>query len=142
MDFARGPTGDQFAPRGWGDEGIAVRGIRLDVHIGWDDAEREVTRPILVDVWTPLALGASGQTDDLADTLDYRAIADAVVGVARGRSFRLIEALGHEVALAILAVAPSLLKVAVRVTKPSPPLAGAPLSVDVTLVRERDHEPA
>lgn len=119
------------------EEGIAVRGVRLDVHIGWDDAEREVTRPILVDVWTPLRTGRSGATDELADTLDYRLIADAVVGVGRGRSFRLIEALGHAVADAIFAVAPALSKVVVRVTKPSPPLAGTPVSVDVTLVRER-----
>jgi len=46
------------------------------------------------------------QSDDLADTVDYGALAEAAAGVVRGRSYRSSRALAGRLASALLIVDP------------------------------------
>ena len=74
------------------------------------------------------------QSDDLADTVDYGALAQTAADVVGGRSYRLLEALSGRLASALLIVDPRLEAVEVTVRKLRPPLA---LDVGSTGVRVR-----
>ena len=74
------------------------------------------------------------RADDLADTVDYGALAQAAADVVGGRSYRLLEALAGRLASALLIVDPRLEAVEVTVRKLRPPL---PLDVASTGVRVR-----
>jgi len=77
---------------------------------------------------------AAQQSDDLADTVDYGALAREAADVVGGRSYRLLEALAGRLASALLIADPRLEAVEVTVRKLHPPL---PLDVGSTGVRVR-----
>ena len=74
------------------------------------------------------------QAKDLADTVDYGALAQAAADVVGGRSYRLLEALCGRLASALLILDPRLEAVEVTVRKLRPPLA---LDVGSTGVKVR-----
>lgn len=73
-------------------------------------------------------------TDDLADTIDYGALADDLAAIVAGEPFDLIEALAGALADRCLAVCTD---VEVTVRKPQAPIAHAFTDVAVTLRRTR-----
>ena len=96
--------------------------------------ERERAQPFSVDIVAWVDMEAAQQSDDLADTVDYGALAQAAADVVGGRSYRLLEALAGRLASALLIVDPRLEAVEVTVRKLRPPLA---LDVGSTGVRVR-----
>jgi dihydroneopterin aldolase len=104
---------------------------------GWLEEERAQPRTFRADVVARLALGRAARSDELADTLDYRALADTVVEVGSSRSFRLLEALAEAIASAILARFSELLAAEVTVYKSAPDLTGDPDEVGVSVFKRR-----
>ena len=96
--------------------------------------ERERAQPFSLDILAWLDMDAAQHSDDLADTVDYGALAQAAADVVGGRSYRLLEALAGRLASALLIVDPRLEAVEVTVRKLRPPLA---LDVGSTGVRVR-----
>lgn len=74
-------------------KGLAVRG-----HHGVYDHERRDGQDFLVDITVWIDLAAAAASDDLADTLDYGALATRAAGIVGGEPRNLIEAVAGEVA--------------------------------------------
>lgn len=115
---------------------VAVRGIAAHGHHGVFDFEKRDGQPFAVDVVLGVDTRPAAASDDLADTVDYGAVAAAVVEVVQGPSLDLVEALAQRVADACLAFE-GVGAVEVSVHKPEAPV-GVPFSdVVVTIVRTR-----
>jgi 7,8-dihydroneopterin aldolase/epimerase/oxygenase len=98
--------------------------------------ERDRAQPFSVDIWAWVDMTAAALSDDLADTVDYGALATTAAEVVSGagRSFQLLEALAGHLAETLVASDPRLDAVEVVVRKLRPPL---PLHVASTGVRVR-----
>jgi dihydroneopterin aldolase len=113
---------------------IEIRDLRvLGVH-GVLPEERDRPQPFAVDIVAWVDMTEAQQSDDLADTVDYGALAQAASDIVSGRSYRLLEALAGRLAAALLIVDARLEAVEVTVRKLRPPLA---LDVGSTGVRVR-----
>ena len=113
---------------------IEIRDLRVTGVHGVLPEERERAQPFAVDITAWLDMEAAQQSDDLADTVDYGALAQTTADIVGGRSYQLLEALAGRLATALLIVDPRLDAVEVTVRKLRPPLA---LDVGSTGVRVR-----
>ena len=113
---------------------IEIRDLRVTGVHGVLHEERERAQPFAVDVVAWVDTAAAQESDDLADTVDYGALAQMAADVVGGRSYRLLEALAGRMASALLVSDSRLEAVEVTVRKLRPPLA---LDVGSTGVRVR-----
>jgi dihydroneopterin aldolase len=113
---------------------IEIRDLRVTGTHGVLPEERTRAQPFSLDIVAWVDTQAAQQSDDLADTVDYGAVAQAAADVVGGRSYQLLEALAGRLASALLIVDPRLEAVEVTVRKLRPPLA---LDVGSTGVRVR-----
>ena len=77
---------------------VEISGLRADCIIGVDESERLAPQPVEIDITLELDLDAAGASDDIADAVDYRALAEAVISAVESSSYLLIEALAARVA--------------------------------------------
>jgi dihydroneopterin aldolase len=103
---------------------IVLTNLRFDARHGVHAWERETAQPFEVDVESWLDLEPAGRTDDLARTIDYGLLYDAVADVVGGPSRNLLESLAAAVADEVLARFPTVDAVVVRVRKPAVRLGG------------------
>jgi 7,8-dihydroneopterin aldolase/epimerase/oxygenase len=83
---------------------IELRGLRLSGICGALPEERDRAQPLEIDLDVHADLGPAGRSDDLADTVNYAAVVDAVEAVVRGGRPYLLEHLASEIAGAVLAL--------------------------------------
>lgn len=78
------------------------------------------------------------QSDNLADTCDYRGVIDGTMRIIREERFKLIERLAGRIAAATLTADQRLQQVTVKVTKLAPPIAdfSGQISVEITRVAQ------
>lgn len=115
---------------------IELRGIRaLGTH-GVLPEEQERPQPFSVDIDLVADLRAAGQSDQLDDTVDYGAVAEAAVAEVEGSSVALLERLAQRVADRVLSVAgPGATSVTVTVRKLRPPVPVLMESAGVQVTR-------
>ncbi|MCD2194033.1 dihydroneopterin aldolase [Actinomycetospora endophytica] len=115
---------------------IELRGLRVRGHHGVFDHERRDGQDFVLDLvlWTDLT--AAGASDDLADTVDYGALAEAAAAVVEGPPRSLIEAVAADVAAAVLSD-PRVAGVEVELHKPQAPIARPFDDVAVRITRSR-----
>jgi len=113
---------------------IRLTGLRVRGHHGVLPAERRDGQDFVVDVALSLDLRAAGGSDDLADTVDYGALAQALAEVVEGEPLDLLEALAGRLAEVCLSDR-RVGSVEVTVHKPAAPLGRAFSDVSVTVVR-------
>ena len=99
--------------------------------------ERDRAQPFSLDILATLDTSAAQASDDLADTVDYGALAQLAADVVSGRSFQLLEALAGRLADALLIADRRLESVQVTVRKLRPPLALDVASTGVRATRSR-----
>jgi dihydroneopterin aldolase len=116
---------------------IELRGLRLVGICGALPEERHRAQPLEVDLDVVTDLGPSGASDDLADTVDYGALCDAVAEVVAGGSPQLLEHLAATIATAVLAVDPRIAEVTVGARKLRPPVPHALDTSGVRITRSR-----
>lgn len=114
---------------------IELRGLRLVASIGALPEEHERLQPVELDVDVEADLRSAGESDALADTVDYAALCDAAVGVLGAGHVVLLEAVAHRVALAVKAVDPRITAVTVTATKLRPPVPHDLRTSSVTVTR-------
>ncbi|MGV0790428.1 dihydroneopterin aldolase [Mycolicibacterium sp. XJ1819] len=113
---------------------IELRGLTVRGHHGVFEHERRDGQDFVVDitVWMDLAVAAA--SDDLADTVDYGALAKAAADIVAGPPRDLIETVTAEIAEAVMADA-RIQATEVVVHKPDAPI---PLNFsDVAVVARR-----
>ncbi len=77
---------------------IELRGLLVRGHHGVYDHERRDGQDFVVDITVWMDLAAAARADDLADTLDYGALAQRAAAVVGGEPCNLIEAVAGRVA--------------------------------------------
>jgi dihydroneopterin aldolase len=113
---------------------IVLHGLRVRGHHGVYDHERRDGQDFVVDVTAWLDLAPAAASDDLADTLDYGALARRVAAIVGGPPANLIETVADRIADEVLADA-RVTAVDVVLHKPQAPI---PLEfADVAVVVHR-----
>lgn len=103
------------------DDKVFVNGLRLEALIGVLETERTAPQPVQIDLEMTVDLRTAGRTDDLGDTANYGAIADAVAALVRGSSDLLLERLATRIAECALAFE-HVQAVTVTLSKLDPPI--------------------
>jgi dihydroneopterin aldolase len=112
---------------------IELRGLRASGICGALPEERERPQPFEVDLDVEADLAVAGASDELADTLDYGAIAAEVERVITTERFTLLERMATRIAEVVL-VDGRAAAVTVTVRKLRPPV---PQQLDTSGVRIR-----
>lgn len=120
---------------------IELRGLRVRGFHGVYDHERRDGQDFVVDITIWTDLGAAAASDDLADTLDYGALAQRAADVVTGPPRRLIETVAGEIADGVMADE-RVHAVEVVVHKPSAPIPLEFADVAVVASRSREAPPA
>jgi dihydroneopterin aldolase len=116
---------------------IVVSKIGFEGRHGASAVERKSTRRFEVDVEIDTVLDAAERSDRLADTVDFRAITDAVVTLGTGEPHHLLESLARRMVEAIAVHAPQG-RIRLELRKLSPPYcAGNPAYAAVRVVHPR-----
>jgi dihydroneopterin aldolase len=103
-------------------------------------AERELGQRFVVDLEVWKDLRPAGQSDDLAQTVNYAELYRLVAGIVTGPSCDLIETVAERIAAAVLG-RHAVDAVRVRVRKPEAPIAGVLAAAAVEILRRRQTEP-
>lgn len=132
-------TGAGAPPPGGGDR-IELRGLRCFGRHGVGEAERREGQAFVVDVTVRADLDAAAASDDLADAIDYGALAARVAEEVGATRFDLLEALADHLCRLVLED-PRAAEVEVRVAKPDAPVAAELEEVAVARRRRRGDGP-
>ena len=100
-----------------------------------EEAVRGQDFEVTVRLEVPLA--EAGESDDLARTIDYRAVHEVVRAVMAGPPRKLVEALAEGVAAGLLRQFPAVQAADVEVTKLNPPVGFVSAGVTVRIRRCR-----
>lgn len=115
---------------------ITLTGLRVFAHHGVFEHEKHDGQEFLIDVVAWLDLSAAGRSDDLARTVHYGELAEAVVAEASVNPADLIETVAERVATVVLSFA-AVSKTQVTIHKPHAPIALPFDDVSVTITRDR-----
>jgi dihydroneopterin aldolase len=114
---------------------IRLSGLRVFAHHGVLAHEKDLGQVLVVDLDVAIDLAPAAASDDLADTLDYGALAAAAAALVGSTSHDLLEAVAGDLAELVMRDA-RVSAVTVTVTKPSAPLpVDAQVSVQLTRTR-------
>jgi 7,8-dihydroneopterin aldolase/epimerase/oxygenase len=81
---------------------IFLHGLAVECIIGFIDWERRVKQTVVLDVEMPVDCTRAAQSDDVADTLDYKKVAKRIISFVEASECKLVETLAHRTALLIL----------------------------------------
>jgi len=81
---------------------IFLHGLAVECIIGFIEWERRVKQTIVLDVEMPVDCTRAAQSDNVADTLDYKKVAKRLIAFVSGSDFQLVETLAHRTALLVL----------------------------------------
>ena len=113
---------------------IELTGIEVYAKHGVNADEQERAQVFRVDVTAYTDMATAGETDDLADTLDYSTLALEIREVVGAESHKLIETVASRVADTVLGHA-RVDKAVVTIHKPNAPIDLAFDDVSVTIER-------
>lgn len=102
--------------------------------------ENKLGQRFNVDLTLYLPLRKAGESDEMANSINYGHVFEVVQGVVEGEAKNLLEAVAELISKELFDNFPLLEACTVKVIKPDPPIAGHYDSVAVEIYRERDHE--
>jgi 7,8-dihydroneopterin aldolase/epimerase/oxygenase len=115
---------------------VSVRDLGVAAVIGVHPWEREIEQTLMVSAELAADVRKAAVSDDLADALDYSAVAETIAAVLRDGKFRLIETAAERVAERLLANFPvSWLRLELR-----KPITSAPTPYTAAITIERTRE--
>jgi FolB domain-containing protein len=114
---------------------ILITDLLLRCIIGINDDERRDKQDVVINVVLWADLRAAGRSDQVADTVDYRAVKKRIMALVEASSFCLVEALAEAIADTCLAE-PRVRQAQVRVEKPGALRFARTVGVEIT--REQD----
>ena len=115
---------------------ITLTGLRANAFHGVFEHERVNGQLFVIDVVVHVALAEAGGSDELARTIHYGELAEAIVGTVERDPVDLIETVAERIA-AIVLEQPRAELVEVTVHKPSAPITVPFDDVSVTILRSR-----
>ena len=114
---------------------ILITDLSTRCIIGIDKEERREKQDIVINLTLFANLHRAGKSDRFEDTVDYRALKKHVYTMVENSEFFLVEALTEAIA-AICLEYPGVLKVVVRVDKPSALRFAKSVGVEIERMRE------
>ena len=114
---------------------ITLTGLRVRAHHGVFDFERAEGQDFVIDVTAWLDLGAAARGGELAATVHYGELAEAVTDAVASDPVDLIETVAERVARVVLSFPAE--RTEVTVHKPDAPISVPFGDVAVTVVRDR-----
>lgn len=97
---------------------IFIQGLKTEAIIGIYDWEREQTQPLFFDIDLHLPVQDAANSDDINDTVDYKAVSDEVISLVKTSRFELIEALAETICRHIFSSHQAVQKIRLKVSKP------------------------
>jgi dihydroneopterin aldolase len=97
---------------------IFLRGLEVECIIGFIDWERRLPQKVVIDFEMPVDCRHAAETDDVANTLDYKQVAKRAIAFVSESKFMLVETLSHKLALVLLAEFPLLGWIRISINKP------------------------
>jgi 7,8-dihydroneopterin aldolase/epimerase/oxygenase len=82
---------------------VFLRGLAIETTIGFFEWERHVKQTVVLDLTIPVDCARAASSDDVKDTVDYKAMAKRCISFVSEAQFHLVETLAHKLALALLA---------------------------------------
>lgn len=128
---------------------LIIERLEFQGYCGVTAAERQTLQPIAIDLeleYAPETFSRAASTSDIAEAIDYAAVASRVLEVGRKQPYVLLETLGTELMAMLFGEFP-VTSAKLWVRKVVPPVNGVHGSVGVRLERTRsvaatDHVPA
>ena len=81
---------------------IYLHDLRIDTVIGVFDWERRIRQTVILDLEMAADIRCAAASDDLADTLNYKAVAKRLIDFVGRSEFQLVETLAERVAELVL----------------------------------------
>jgi len=85
---------------------VFIEDLRVQTVIGIFDWEREIKQTVSLDLEMAFDIAAAARSDNIADTLDYKAVSKRLIQFVEKNEYQLVEALAEECARIILAEFP------------------------------------
>jgi dihydroneopterin aldolase len=82
---------------------IFLKELEIETIIGIYDWEREVRQKVSIDLEMPVDAARAAETDHIDGSVNYKAVAKAVIALVEGSSYQLIETMAEHIAQLILA---------------------------------------
>lgn len=114
---------------------IVIRDLLLRGIVGIKPDERANRQDILINLSLTADLRPAGDSDAIADAVNYRTIAKAIIALVEQSEFRTVEKLATEIARLIVTEHPV---IAAEVTVEKPGALRFARSVGVTVTRRRE----
>ena len=83
-------------------DSIRITDLEVFFHVGVPAEERAKPQRLLITIDIESELKLAGVSDDLSTTIDYFAVVQRILGLGKGREWKLIEALAEEIATILL----------------------------------------
>jgi len=96
---------------------IRIKNLRLRAIIGLNDWERKVQQDLILNIMLEFDGEEAGRSDDIADTVDYKAMKQRIRSEVEASQYRLLEALASHV-LKLVMVDERVQRASVEVDKP------------------------
>lgn len=77
---------------------IYLKELRVETVIGIYEWERRIRQPVIVDLQMGADIRRAAATDNIDDTLNYKAVAKRVIAFIEGSQFQLVETLAERIA--------------------------------------------
>ena len=81
---------------------IYLNDLRIETTIGIYDWERRTRQTVVLDIEMAADIRRAAATDNINDTLNYKAVAKRIIGFISDSSFELVETLAEKTAEIIL----------------------------------------
>ena len=81
---------------------VFIEDLRIQTVIGVFDWEREITQTISLDLQMAFDISRAVKSDDIVDTLDYKAVSKRLIQFVESSEFQLVEALAEHCARIVL----------------------------------------
>ena len=112
-----------------------LHNLRVDCIVGIHPHERETPQTVCVDLAVDYDFAPAAASEDIADAIDYTAIADRLTKLFETRRYQLLETMAEESAAAVLSSDVRIRAVRIEIRKPAAvPAASAAF---VRIARER-----
>ncbi len=81
---------------------IFLRGLQIDTVIGIYDWERQIRQTVIIDLELATDIRRAAATDDIAHTLDYKAVSKRITAFVEESTFFLVETLAEKITAILL----------------------------------------
>jgi len=81
---------------------VYIRELRIETIIGIYEWERRIRQSVVLDLEMAADIARAAATDNIADALNYKAVAKRVIAFVEASQFQLVETLAERVAEIVL----------------------------------------